>query len=220
MIDSRQHALPTLKAAGLAALEAAINTALKFDRASRDQLAAMAGAVFHLECTSPDVDIYLLPHADGVQLAAHWEGHITAGLTGTRADYLELLRSQDPAATLINGNMRVIGDSKSLLRLRDIAAALDIDWEAALTRGFGDVIGHQLARSLRFGARLLRDAANSLSRQTRDYMREENPWLMRRAELETFQHHVADLHARALALQLRTGQLQQRIAAQMNSQQR
>jgi ubiquinone biosynthesis accessory factor UbiJ len=192
--------LHTLKGISLAALETALNTALKLDTASREKLTALAGQVFHLECTQPELDIYLLPQEHGVQLAAHWEGNITAGLTGTRDDYLELLRSNDPAATLINGNMRVIGDSKILLHLRDIAAELDLDWEAPLTRVFGDIVGHQMARSLRFGSRLFFDAAKSLQRQLYDYMQEENPFLAKRWQVEQFKHAVTDLDARTKQL--------------------
>lgn len=216
MHESAKRTFPTLKGVGLAALEGALNAALKLDAASRAQLAALAGQVFHLECTWPELDIYLLPQTDRVQLAAHWEGAVTAGLTGSRDDYLELLRSADPAATLINGDMRVIGDSKALLRLRDIAAALDLDWEAPLTRVFGDIAGHQMARSLRFGSRLLRDAANSLQRQVRDYMREENPWLARRWQFEQFKQQVAALDMRTKQLAERAENLRQRVAAKTN----
>jgi len=206
------RAFPTLKGISLAALETAINTALKLDSASRAKLTELAGDVFHLECTNPELDIYLLPQDEGVQLAAQWEGHVTAGLTGTREDYLELLRSKDPAATLINGNMRVIGDSKALLKLRDIAADLDLDWEAPLTRVFGDIVGHQMARSLRFGSRLFFDAANSLQRQVRDYMQEENPFLAKRWQFEHFKNDVTTLDARTRQLSQRIEQLQSRIA--------
>ena len=209
------RAFSTLKGVGLAALETAINTALKLDAASRTKLIALTGKTFHLECTDPSLDIFLLSQHDGVQLAAHWEGDITAGLSGTRDDYLELLRSTDPAATLINGKLRVIGDSKALLHLRDIAAALDLDWEAPLTRVFGDIVGHQMARSLRFGTRLLRDAANSLQRQARDYMQEENPWLAQRWQFEQFQQGVADLEARTAQLAERAEKLRQRIATKI-----
>ncbi len=198
--ESRKHTFPTLKGVGLAALETAINAALKLDAASRTKLAAFAGDIFHLECTNPELDIYLLPQHDGVQLAARWEGNVTAGLTGTRADYLDLLHSTDPAATLINGKLRVLGDSKALLRLRDIAADLDLDWEAPLTRVFGDIVGHQMARSLRFGSRLFFEAANSLRRQVRDYMQEENPLLAKRWQFEHFKQEVTDLNARTTQL--------------------
>jgi ubiquinone biosynthesis accessory factor UbiJ len=219
MNDSSKRVFSTFKSVGLTALEASINTALKLDPASRTKLTALTGQVFHLECTRPTIDIYLLPQQDGVQLAAHWEGAVTAGLSGTGDDYLELLHSKDPAATLINGNMRVIGDSKALLNLRDIAAALDLDWEAPLTRVFGDIIGHQMARSLHFGSRLLRDAATSLQRQVRDYMQEENTWLTRRWQFDHFKQDVTDLDARAKSLSARAQQLQLTLAARAQRKQ-
>lgn len=216
---------PTLKGVSLAALETAINGALKLDAASCAKLAELDGDVFHLQCTMPELDIYLLPHDDGIHLAGQWEGHVTTGLTGTRADYIELLRSKDPAATLINGNMRVIGDSNALLKLRDIAAGLDLDWEAPLTRVFGDIVGHQMARSLRFGSRLFADAASSLQRQVRDYMQEENPFLAKRWQFEQFKNDVNDLDQRTAKLSAQaqylaecTEQLRQRVANKFNSQ--
>jgi ubiquinone biosynthesis protein UbiJ len=202
---------PTLKTAAFAALEGAINTALRLDPASRQKLAALNGRVFHIECSKPDVDIFLIPQQDGVQLAAHWEGEVTAGLSGSADDFAQLLRSTDPGATLINGNMTVIGDSKALLQLRDIAAALDLDWEAPLTRVFGDIVGHQMARSLRFGQRLLRDATNSLQRQVRDYLQEESSLLTPRWQFEQFKTDIDTLSARSEQLLKQAAQLQQVI---------
>lgn len=200
---------PTLKTAAFAALEGAINTALRLDPASRQKLAALSGRVFHLECSKPELDIFLIPQLDGVQLAAQWEGEITAGLSGSGDDFAQLLRSSDPGATLINGNMTVIGDSKALLQLRDIAAALDIDWEAPLTRVFGDIVGHQMARSLRFGHGLFRDAASSLQRQVRDYFQEENSWTLQRGQFDQFKNNIDTLSARSEQLLMRAAQLQQ-----------
>ncbi|MDB6061325.1 MAG: hypothetical protein JWM78_1428 [Verrucomicrobiaceae bacterium] len=208
---------PTLKTAAFTALEGAINTALRLDPASRQKLSALHGRVFHLECSKPAIDIFLIPQQDSVQLAARWEGEITAGLSGTGDDFAQLLRSDDPGATLINGNMTVIGDSKALLQLRDIAAQLDLDWEAPLTRVFGDIVGHQMARSLRFGQRLFSDAARSLQRQTRDYFKEEfsqneNAWVVQRGQFDQFQQDIDSISARSEQLLTRAAQLQQKFS--------
>jgi ubiquinone biosynthesis accessory factor UbiJ len=202
---------PTLRTGAIATLELLVNRALALDPASRRQLAALHGQVFHLECTSPELDLFVVLHADRVQLAVRWEGDITAALSGSGADYRELLASHDPGATLINGAMTLRGDSKALLRLRDIAAQLDIDWETPLTSLFGDVIGHQVARSLRFGQRLMRDALTSLSRQLHDYVQEESDWLAPRWEVEQFNCDVADVARRGELLADRIAQLQTKI---------
>lgn len=180
-----------VRTGAIAALEFVANRALALDPGSALQLRSLEGQVFHLECTQPALDIYLVLHADRVQLAGHWEGATTAGLRGSGRDYAELLGSSDPGATLINGAMTVSGNSKALLRLRDIAAHLEIDWEAPLTRAFGDVVGHRLGNTLRFGGRLFGDAVNSLRRQVHDYVQEESDWLVPRWQFERFGADVA-----------------------------
>jgi ubiquinone biosynthesis protein UbiJ len=199
-----------VKTGAIAALEFIVNRALALDPASRAQLAALQGQVFHLECTQPALDLFLILHGDRVQLGGHWEGEVTAGLRGTGSDYAELLRSDDPGATLINGAMTVSGNSKALLRLRDIAAHLDIDWEAPLASAFGDVVGHQLGRSLRFGGRLLSDAVGSLRRQVHDYVQDESDWLVPRWQLDPFRAAVAEAAQRSEQLAQNIARLQQR----------
>lgn len=200
-----------VKTGAIAALEFLIDRALALDPASRAQLAGLRGQVFHLECTRPALDLFLILHDDRVQLAGHWEGEVTAGLRGTGSDYAELLRSDDPGATLINGAMTVVGNSKALLRLRDIAAHLDIDWEAPLASAFGDVIGHQLGRSLRAGSRLLSDAVGSLRRQVHDYVQDESDWLVPHWQLGEFGSAVAAAAQRTEQLAQDIARLQQRI---------
>lgn len=206
---------PTLKTGAIAALEGIVNRALALDPASRQQLAALHGQVFHLECTRPELDLFLILHTDRVQLAGNWEGDVTAGLSGSGSDYRELLASRDPGATLINGAMTVRGDSKALLRLREIAAHLDIDWESPLTTVFGDVIGHQFAQSLRFGQRVMSDAASSLRRQIHDYVQDESDWLAPRWEVEQFQTEVTRVAQRSEQLAANIARLQQQIQQQM-----
>jgi len=203
---------PTAKSAAIAALETLVNRALALDPASRQRLSGLAGQTFHLECTQPAFDLFLLPHADRIQLAGFWDGPVTAGISGSYADFIELLGSEDPGATLINGKMSVIGDSKALLRLRDIAADLDLDWEAPLTRVFGDVLGHQLGRGLRHLHSLARHAGNSLARQVRDYVKEESDWLAPRWQVEQFCADVAQAALRAERLQVRLSGLRQQLA--------
>ena len=54
---------PTLHTAALAALEVAINRALKMDPATAQGLQKLAGTVFQLELVGTGADIYLLPQA-------------------------------------------------------------------------------------------------------------------------------------------------------------
>jgi ubiquinone biosynthesis protein UbiJ len=204
---------PMLPTAALALLEHAVNQALRLDPASRQRLAALAGQVFHLHCTQPDIEVFVLPQVDGVRLAAYHEGETTAGLTGAGRDFAKLLGSDDPAAELINGNLSVRGDSKALQKLQAIAAGLDLDWEAPLARMFGDVVGHQLGRGLRHLADRAIYAGRQIARQINDFAHHESGLLAGRAEVERLGLDVEQIARSAEQFEARLRQLQQRIAA-------
>lgn len=203
---------PTLRGAGFAALETVLNRALALDPAAYRQLAALTGQVFHLHCNRPELDLFLIVHPDQLQLAGHWEGAVTARLSGSADDFARLVGSRDAAAELINGGMKVSGDSRALQQLQLILRELEPDWEAPLAQLFGDVAGHQLGRGLRHGATLLREAGRSLSRQLRDYLGEESGWLAARWQVDDFSAGVDDAVARCDRLAARIAQLQQRAA--------
>lgn len=202
---------PTLQMAALAVLERAVNQALRLDPATQKRLAALSGQVFHLHCTSPDLEIFVMPQRDRVQLAAFYDGDVTAGLTGVGRDFAKLLGSDDVAAELINGNLSVRGDSKALQNLQAIAADLDLDWEAPLARVFGDIVGHQLGRGLRHLASRALYAGRQISRQLNDFARYESGWLAERADVQRFGSDIDQLARRTDQLATRITQLSTRI---------
>lgn len=211
--NSRNNAPdPTLQMAAIAALEHTINQALRLDPATRKRLATLAGQVFHLQCTGPELDLFLLPQTDGVQFAANFDGKITAGLSGSGRDYSRLLSSKDPAAELINGNLVVRGDSVALQQLQRIATDLDLDWEMPLTRVFGDVVGHQLGRGLRHLASRALYAGRQLTRQVNDFVNHESGLFAARYEVDRFNADVDQLARRSDRVETQLAQLRQRFA--------
>ena len=62
------------------AAEAALNRALQHAPETRQKLAAQAGEVFALHCSSPDLDIFLEPTETGVRLMGVYDGPITSDL--------------------------------------------------------------------------------------------------------------------------------------------
>ena len=178
---------PSLRTALAAALEAAVNHALRLDPACLRRLAELEGAVLHCQCTRPELDLYLLPGETGLAFRAHWEAaagqaggqeskqaHETVTrIRGSAADYAALLKAADPVAELVNGGLELEGDSAPLLALRAIIKDLDLDWEAPLVDALGDVAGHQLAEALRAAAAWGKQAAAGIARQVDEFMREE-----------------------------------------------
>lgn len=184
----------TLNVAALAALERAINAALGMDAATREQVGALAGKVFCIDCSVPAVRAYIAPGAERVQLFAHYEGAVSCTVSGAGSDFVALLGAADKASALVNGNLRISGDSAPLLALEKALGALDLDWEQRLSLVVGDVAAHQLGRAARGSARWGRRAHDSLLRHVEEFVHEEARFAPPRLEVEDF---FADLRATA-----------------------
>lgn len=202
---------PTLTTAALAALEAALNRALALDPAGQRHLAGLAERTFAIECTSPVVHVYLQPGAERTRLLGYYDGPVTTRVRGSASDFAELAGASDPAATLINGNLVLQGDSAPLIELQGIIGRLDLDWEAPLVNVLGDVAGHQLAQFLRAGFSAGTAASSSLLRQLEEFIHEEARLTPPRLEVEDFYGDVQALQQRVERLQSRLERLRKRI---------
>ncbi len=204
---------PTLHTAGLAALEAALNRALSLTPGSTAALAELEQQVFALHCTAPRVDVYLQPAGGSVRLMGVYDGPVTTSIRGDASDFAELATSTDPAATLINGNLELQGDSSALIDLQKALAGLEVDWEAPLVDALGDVAGHQLATLLRGAFSWSRQAATSLSRQLEEFIHEEARLSPPRLELEDFYSDVRALELRVERLSSRVQRARRKLRA-------
>ncbi len=202
---------PALHTAVIAALESAINRALELAPHSRAQLSELGDCVFALHCTAPPLEVYLQPGADRIRLMGTYEGPVTTSVRGVASDFAELATATDPAASLINGQLELQGDSAPLIALQKILVGMDIDWEAPLVNALGDVAGHQLAQALRAAYGWGRQASTSLGRQLDEFIHEEARLTPPRLELEDFYRDVQDLVLRVDRLQSRTERLRKRI---------
>lgn len=203
---------PTVTTAALAALEAAVNQALTLDPAAQRSLARLAGCTFAIECSAPAFAVYLQPGPERVRLLGFHDGPATTRVAGTAADFAELANSSDPAATLINGNLTLQGDSAPLIELQQILGKLDPDWEAPLVHALGDVAGHQLAELLRAAFSNGRIISRSLLRQLEEFIHEEARLSPPRLEAEDFYDDVQALEQRVERLQSRLARLRKRMA--------
>jgi ubiquinone biosynthesis protein UbiJ len=202
---------PTLHTAAIAALETAVNRALQLAPHGTAGLDQLSDCVFALHCTSPSLDVYLQPAADGIRLMGLYDGPVTTSVRGEASDFTELITSTDPTATLINGQLELQGDSAPLIELQQIIATLDMDWEAPLVSTLGDVAGHQVAQMLRGAFAWGKQASGSLTRQLDEFIHEEARLTPPRLELEDFYRDVQELGLRVDRLQSRTARMRQRL---------
>jgi len=206
--------LPALHTAGLAAAEAAANAALALSPHSIEGLGELADRVVAVECTRPPLSVFVSADEHGrLQLRGVYDGPVETRITGSAEDFSELARAEDPAATLINGGLRLEGSSATLIALQRLLNDIDIDWEAPLVRGLGDVAGHQLAEMLRGAFAWSRQAGTSLQRQLREYATEEGRLAPPPRALEHFYEDVQTLSERGDRLAERVRRLRQRAEA-------
>lgn len=205
---------PTLHTAGLAAAETALNRALQLAPAGAGRLVDLGDCVFALHCTAPQVDIYMQPEGQRMRLMGIYDGPVTTSIRGKASDFTELATARDPAATLINGDLELHGDSGPLLELQSILSQLDVDWEAPLVGALGDVAGHQLAQFLRDSFRWGKQASSSFGRQLEEFIHEEARLCPPRLELEDFYRDVQELGLRVERLESRAARLRKKLRQQ------
>jgi ubiquinone biosynthesis protein UbiJ len=198
---------PTIHTAAIAALEQALNRALKLDPRSGAQLERLSGKVLRLHCINPELELYLFPDSTGIRLTGYWDGKVATSISGQAADFAELATAGDPAAALINGNLELAGDSAPLLELQAIIAGLDMDWEAPLVNSLGDVVGHQLAQGLRGLFGWGQQASASFIRQLEEFIHEEARLAPPRQEVEDFIQDLQQLTLRVERVQARLQKL-------------
>lgn len=200
-----------LPAPALAALESLINRALSLDSVTQQRLTRLHGRRFSLHCTQPSFSLTLII-GESILLLEHCDEKATTTLTGRWDEFTRIALAEDPAAALINGNVKVEGDTTRVLELREILADLDIDWEAPLAELFGDVAAHQLGKTLRRGSHWARQALSAFRRQASEFIREESQWVPHPIQVEDFYREVEDLALRAEKLEARLKLLQQRFS--------
>lgn len=204
--------MPSLHTAGLMAAEAAVNAALKLSPHSLQALGGLAGQVLALDCTRPRLTLYLHSETDGtLRLCGVHEGPVDTRVIGSLEDFIELARAEDPAAALINGGVQLQGSSATLMAMQRVFADLEIDWEAPLVEGLGDVAGHQLALVLKGSVDWSRQAGASLRRQLGEFALEEARLSPPRLALEGFYSEVQGLLERSERLEQRIALARQRL---------
>ena len=146
----------TVNAVALNGLEAAINSALKFDQGTQKKLQALDQQVLLVNCALPPIQIAIEIHKQGVSLHKDWQGDPAITLSGSLVALANLAINSKNASSFADSGVNVSGNLETLRQLNDLLSTLDIDWEAALAELLGDIpahiIGDVVRQSAKFGA--------------------------------------------------------------------
>ena len=192
-----------------------MNRALQLAPAAQRDLQELGGTVLAIECTAPMVEVFVIVTQSGELHLSHFsELNVTTRVRGPGDSFVALATAEDPAATLINSDLEIIGNTGPLIALQQIITQMDLDWEAPLVDTLGDVVGHQLAQMQRGIFSWGEQARNSLRRQLSEYILEEGRLSPPAAELEQFFQGVDNLNLKVDRLESRLKRLARRIDEQ------
>lgn len=198
-------------AALLAGVEAGLNKVLALDATALPRLAALQGRVIAVDCTAPALRLFLLPGADGLRLAGHWEAPADCTLRAPAGRLLELAVRRDKSAVLHAPDVELDGHSACLLDLAATLQDLELDWEGALAEWLGPLGAVALARPLQGAGQWSGDALASLRLNLADWLAEEARLLAGRQEAEARFAELDDLKLALDRLEARSERLARRL---------
>jgi len=208
-MSASQHWLgPTLT---LAALEKVVNTALRYDPASVQRIAALGGKIISFQISSPSLHFYLLTHDHGFTFLNEYEGEWDAEVSAPAREMLKKLSASNEDS-MIGGNTQVQGDNQLVQQLQAIAQDLDIDWEEPLSHYIGDIAAHELGRHSRRAGRWLARAGKTLMRDTEEYLHYESKITVPDFYVDDFIADVDQIRMDVDRLEARIARLEKKIS--------
>lgn len=194
-----------------AALETAFNRYLALDPNAVRNLAPMEGKVIGIVINGTGLRCYLLPGRDGVQILSLSELAPDTVLHASPASLWRLARGGDAAAMMLRQEIRIEGDTQLGQQFRVVLEQLDIDWEEHLSTVLGDVLAHQIGRTVRVGKQWSAATVVSLEQDLGEFLQEETQVLPAPPRVEAFLDGVDRLRADVDRLEARLKRLQGRL---------
>jgi len=185
---------PTIAAAATATLEATINKALHYDPATRLALSQLQEKSLAVDFTDLHTSLCLHFDEQVVRVTTYSENPTTR-LRGSVVGLARLVISD--TATLTEANVEAWGSTALLADVKTIANNIDVDWEDALSHWMGDVVGHQLAQTIRWRLRLLVQHSKSTKRLVQEFLTEELAAIPTQVELQNFSNGVDEIRLAA-----------------------
>lgn len=171
-------------------LETLVNFMLSYDADSVMRLQALEDKIITLEFTDLQLKFYWLFENQRVRVLATWSGDVDANIAGS----LEAITRLGFSRAKVAKDLTVSGDMHVVEAFKTLFAKLDIDWEAQLAPIIGDAFAFKIGRTARVANKWLKQAANSLQANTKDYLEEEKNLLPSRWRFTDFIGDVRELN--------------------------
>ncbi len=181
-----------LKARLGAVLEALLNEALSLDPDLPGELAALDGRSLTLRWSGPDWALRILVAGAQLRVGPAADAASDLSLKATLSGLVGLLRP-GAADGLPAGRVQISGDAELLRRIERLGKRFDPDWELALAKRLGPILGPQLARQLQAAFAWLKTSGQSLAESAAEYLREEGRDSIARPEQDDLANDISEL---------------------------
>ena len=203
--------IETINATLLTLAESTINRLLLASPETVDRLGQLDGKVIAIQLTSPAISLSLQPSAAGLQIdqIARVDADVT--LTGTAADFFQLLSATDNSQAMFGKTIKLSGDSALATRFSQVMIDAALDWEGILAQTVGDLPAHELARLLKWKTRFYLQAGHSLVQNLEEYLKEELQLLPSQPQLKRFYTEVDSLRQETERAEARIERLRRQL---------
>ena len=196
-----------LQATLFTSAETIVNQLLQRDPVTLQRLDGLSGKVIQVAIEWPQMNLFVVPHNEGLQLQAVYPGEVDVTLSGSLVDFITLLTAKDKTDALFGKTVAITGDSALATRFQEIIADAQIDWEAMLGDVIGDLPAHQLALYLTWKKTWYQNTAQSFLLNLDEYLKEEARIVPTRPEAEAFYAEIQNLREQAERLEAKFAKL-------------
>ena len=168
-------------------LEAAINRILALDEDTPARLQRLDDRMLQLDLEGAGISLFFSFTTERVDVSIDTDCEADTTISGSPIA-LFAMAVPEGAGTWGTPDSRVTitGDASLARDLERLFSRLDPDWEATLSRLFGDVWGHQLAAGLRTGAEQAKEAAENAGEMITEFLKRDAGPLVQSADIQTF----------------------------------
>ncbi len=176
--------LPSILAA---MLEAAINRVLALDEDTPSRLQRLDGRMLRLDLETVGIKLFFSFSTTRVDVSIDSEDEPDTVISGSPfALFSMAVPDGDGSWGGPGSRVNISGDATLARDLERLFSRLDPDWEASLSRLFGDVWGHQVAAGIRSGAEQAREAAGNAAEMVSEFLKRDTGPLVPAADIRIF----------------------------------
>lgn len=192
-------------------LENSLNTALRYDPATRVKLQALNSKIVKLSCLSPDIELVFFITDEKIRVSTIDDTNdADVIISGEASEFLNLLGQS--THSLSDLNIEISGKVNLLNQIQTILSDVEIDWEEPLTEILGVVPGHALAESLRSSFSWAKKQSDSVKQAIPELLTEELRVVPSETELNHFYQEVDQLSSASQRIDARIQRIKHTLA--------